>query len=145
MIIAASCGGSKNNVNSGGQISGSNGVNTTTPLPLVNFEGVYDVRRLQDPDCGASVRITRECGGYKLESNHNRMDEDFCNVNRAATRNDRNPNAVIVTQEGNVLRSIVRVGPNQEFINMLTLQDNGVLIKASNFKGRTNRCIFDKR
>lgn len=144
MIIAASCGGSKNNVNSGGLVSGSNGVNTTTPLPLVNFEGVYDIMRMDSADCGASVRITRECAGYKLSSNHSRMDEDFCNLNRNAdSRSDRN--AVIVTQEGNVLRSIVKIGPNQEFINMLTLQDNGVLVKASNFKGRTSRCIYQKR
>jgi hypothetical protein len=166
VLAVVSCGSkTQNTVNSGAGTpastgtTGTNGLDTPpVPANLVNFEGNYDIVRMDSSDCGAAIRIERLCNGYRLLSN-NSNPEDFCNVNRGEMRlngNDRNPpnpdrnppppdsGAVVVTQEANQLRSVVRVA-NMAFTNTLVLESNGVLTKMSNLKGRQSRCVFLKR
>lgn len=166
VLAVVSCGSkTQNTVNSGSGTSGTSGTNgldtppAPTPVParLVNFEGNYDIIRMDSSDCGAAIKIERLCNGYRLISN-NSNPEDFCNVNRGemrVNRDDRNPpnpdrnppppdSAVVVTQEANQLRSVVRVA-NMAFTNTLTLESNGVLTKVSNLKGRQSSCVFLKR
>ncbi|MEA9356298.1 hypothetical protein SHI21_08800 [Bacteriovorax sp. PP10] len=167
VLAVVSCGSkTQNTVNSGSGAAGgtgttgttgTNGLDTPAPANLVNFEGNYDIVRMDSSDCGAAIRIERLCNGYRLLSN-NSNPEDFCNVNRGEMRlngNDRNPpnpdrnppppdSAVVVTQEANQLRSVVRVA-NMAFTNTLVLESNGVLTKMSNLKGRQSRCVFLKR
>ena len=164
-LAVSSCGNSKNNVNSG-STTATSGSSTIEPAPLVDFEGVYDLVKMDSDDCGASVRMVNQCNGYKLLSNH-LGPEDFCNINKGefslnndgSDRNpplpdrnppnpDRNPpvsQKMVVTQEGNTLKSTVSLGQNIFFTNTLTLQSDGVLIKISNLKSRTSRCIYQKR
>ena len=160
LVVVVSCGSKNNNaVDSGSVATGTNGLNTEAPSNLVNFEGNYDIIRHDTYDCGAAIRIERVCNGYRLLSNLSNRPEDFCNVNKGQmrvanddTRNppnpDRNPpnpdGGVIVTQEANQLRSVVRVS-NMAFTNTLTLESNGILTKVSNFKSRISRCVFLKR
>lgn len=158
VVAVVSCGSKNNNaVNSGSVSAGSNGLNVV-PAKMVNFEGTYDIVKMDSYDCGAAIRIERVCNGYRLLSNISNGAEDFCNVNRGEMRisyDDRNPpnpdrnppppdSGVIVTQEANQLKSVVRVA-NMAFTNVLTLENNGILTKVSNLKSRTSRCIFQKR
>lgn len=169
IVAAVSCGSKNNNsVDSGSVSTGSNSVNVMTSN-LVDFEGSYDIVRMDTPDCGAAIRIERACNGYKLLSNITDNAEDFCNVNKGemrVTRNppnpdrnppnpdrnppnpDRNPpnpdSAVVVTQEANELKSIVKIA-DLAFTNTLTLNPNGILTKVSNLKSRVSRCVFQKR
>lgn len=157
VVAVVSCGSKNNNaVNSGTASAGSNGFNAS-PANMVNFEGTYDIVRMDSNDCGAAIIIERVCNGYRLLSNISNGAEDFCNVNKGEMRlnydrnppnPDRNPpppdSAVIVTQEANQLRSIVRVA-NMAFTNTLVLENNGILTKVSNLKSRVSRCVFQKR
>lgn len=165
-VVVISCGSKNNNaVDSGSAAttSGSNSLDTTTavvPAALANFEGNYDIVRMDSHDCGAAIRIERICNGYRLLSNTSNNAEDFCNINKGEMRfvrgdegrnppnPDRNPpnpdSAIVVTQEGNQLKSIVRIS-NMAFTNTLTLENNGVLTKVTNLKSRTSRCVFQKR
>lgn len=162
IVAVVSCGSKNNNsVDSGSVSTGSNSINVMTSN-LVDFEGSYDIVRMDTPDCGAAIRIERACNGYKLLSNITDNAEDFCNVNKGemrVTRNspnpdrnppnpDRNPpnpdGAVVVTQEANELKSIVKIA-DLAFTNTLTLNPNGILTKVSNLKSRVSRCVFQKR
>lgn len=168
VLAVVSCGSkSQNTVNSGSGAAGvtetpvttgTSGLDTPVPANLVNFEGNYDIVRMDSSDCGAAIKIERLCNGYRLISN-NSNPEDFCNVNRGEVRvnrdegrnppnPDRNPpppdSAVVVTQEANQLKSVVRVA-NMAFTNTLVLESNGILTKVSNLKSRTSRCVFLKR
>ena len=162
IVAAVSCGSKNNNsVDSGLASTGPKSVSVLTSN-LVDFEGSYDIVRMDTPDCGAAIRIERACNGYRLLSNITDNAEDFCNVNKGemrVTRNppnpdrnppnpDRNPpnpdGAVVVTQEANELKSIVKIA-NLAFTNTLTLNPNGILTKVSNLKSRFSRCVFQKR
>jgi hypothetical protein len=159
VIAVVSCGSKNNNaVDSGSPAttSGTNSLDTTTavvPAALANFEGNYDIVRMDSHDCGAAIRIERICNGYRLLSNTSNNAEDFCNINKGEmrfvrgdeTRNPPNPDsAIVVTQEANQLKSVVRIS-NMAFTNTLTLENNGVLTKVTNLKSRTSRCVFQKR
>ncbi len=159
LAVCASCGKSSNKVNSGN-------VSETTalvPAALVNFEGNYDLIDMRTEDCGAALTITRVCNGYRLESNNRMGAEDFCNINaegeternppnpdRNPPNPDRNPpnpdrSVPVVTQNGNVLKSVVKISSNISFTNTLTLNTDGVLVKVSDLKSRTSRCMYQKR
>lgn len=152
VAVVSSC-GKQNNVNSG-DTAGNNGLVASN---VVNFEGNYDIVKMSSYDCGASLTIVKECNGYIVRNNVSRNAEDFCNVNKGEQRlgsNDRNPpppdrippspDGVVVTQQANELKSVVRVG-NMAFTNTLTLESNGQLRKISNLKSRNIQCIFQKR
>lgn len=163
-LMASSCGKSKNNVNSG-TVATTSGSSTIQPAALVDFEGVYDLVRMDSEDCGASIRIVNQCNGYMLLSN-NLGPEEFCNINKGEfalgnDNNDRNPplpdrnppnpdrnpppQKALVTQEGNLLKSIITLSPAVSFTNTLSLNEDGRLIKVSNLKSRQSRCIYQKR
>jgi hypothetical protein len=147
MTVVASC-GADNKVNSGAKapVSGSNGVE----VPLTNFEGDYYLqgRDRSSFSCSPAIRIATnsQCGGYIL-SGQNQAPEEFCNINKGESRDNRpfssNNNTVVVTQTGNELLSTVRVGPNAVFTNKLTLSGN-TLFKSSKLKGRFEECTYQK-
>jgi hypothetical protein len=173
LAFLMSCGKSPNQVSSApSETSGNNTIETTA----VSFEGVYDLREANSQDCGASIRIVKECNGYKLLSN-NLGPEEFCNVNKGEFRGDngtdrnppppdrnppppdRNPPPpdrvdptrprgeaplMVVTQNGNELKSVVRVSDRVSYSNTLTLR-NELLTKVSQLKSRNVRCVFEKR
>lgn len=133
-----------------GASSGTNGLEVGN-INGVNFEGNYDVVRMDSPECGASIRIERVCNGYRLLSNNTDAAQDFCNVNRGESklvRPDRNPpnpdGSVVVTQSANQLKAVVRVN-QRTYTNVLTLENNGILVQDSNFKTRNGHCVFQKR
>jgi hypothetical protein len=149
MTVATACGKSSNKVSSSAE---GNNIGISNPITAVNFVGVYDLVRSDTPDCGASVRIVSECGGYRLHSNHTMRPEEFCNITNAPHQN--NPGNIspppdrdgkVVVLEGNQLKSIHRVGPNRVFTSTLTLNANGVLVKVSDLKSRQSRCVFETR
>lgn len=153
MSSLVSCGNS-NKVTSGA-VAESGTIAITTEA-LVNFEGVYDLLHNEGNDCGASIRITQECGGYKIHSNLNNRPEDYCNINRADPRRPINPGSVtpppdrdgrgsFVTQEKNQIRSIIRFDNNVSLTQVLTLNPGGTLVKVSEIRNRQNRCIYQKR
>lgn len=161
VVAVVSCGSKNNNaVDSGKGTTNTSGNNAVVPSALVNFEGNYDIVRMDTSDCGSAIRIEQACNGYRLLSNITNNAEDFCNVNKGAMsvngdqdrnppnpdRNPPNPDspAMVVTQEANQLRSVVRVA-NMDFTNTLTLDNNGILTKVSNLKSRVSRCVFQKR
>lgn len=166
-VAVVSCGSNnQNQVNSGPgkSASGSEGIETN-PSTVVNFEGSYDIRRdAPNDNCPASINITRGCNGYILSSNTN-MKEDFCNVNKGARTEDRNPpnpdrnppppdrnppnpdssRNIVVTQQANQLKAVVRIGQNV-YTNSLTLDKGTYLTKVTDYKSRSNaRCFFEKR
>lgn len=62
----------------------------------IDFSGVYDLVDTNTVynDCGSSIQIIAECGGFKIYNNYTRQTDDFCNVNypnRNPTFPDRNP------------------------------------------------------
>lgn len=166
VVAVVSC-GSKNqnqvNSGSGSSNSGTNGIETLPANTPVNFEGSYDIRRdAPNDNCPASINITRGCNGYILSSNTNQK-EDFCNVNVGLRTDDRNPpnpdrnppnpdrnppnpdRSVVVTQQANQLKAVVRIGQNV-YTNSLTLDKNTYLTKVTDYKSRSNaRCFFEKR
>lgn len=180
-LTVSACGKSDNKVNSGNNAGGTTAIEAPA-AKLVDFEGVYDLIRMDSADCGASIRIVNQCNGYMLLSNH-LGPEEFCNINKGefafSDNNDRNPpnpdrnppnpdrnppnpdrnppnpdrnppptargQKAVVTQEGNLLRSVITLSPNVAFTNTLTLNNDGTLIKVSNLKSRTSRCIYQKR
>ena len=82
LVVLASC-GKDNKVSSSTQEQNA----VITPISnLVNFEGVYDLVRMESNDCGASIRIVQDCNGYQLISNHSMEIEEFCNVNKGEFR-----------------------------------------------------------
>jgi hypothetical protein len=166
LAFLISCGKSPNQVSSA--TSDTSG-NNTIVASAVSFEGVYDLREANSQDCGASIRIVKECNGYKLLSN-NLGPEEFCNVNKGEFRGDngtdrnppppdRNPPPpdrvdptrprgeaplMVVTQNGNELKSVVKVSERVSYSNTLTLRDV-LLTKVSQLKSRNVRCVFEKR
>jgi hypothetical protein len=82
-LMVSSCGKS-NGVSSGSSNSGINNLGTARISlgKTVEFEGVYDLIKIEDGNCGASIRIIKECGGYRVLSNHTTKAEDFCNISR---------------------------------------------------------------
>ncbi len=182
-LLITSCGKSKNAVNSGSTTSGTGTTTAIEKAPMADFEGVYDLIRMDSEDCGANIRIVNQCNGYMLLSNH-LGPEEFCNVNKGeyvfnSDNNDRNPpnpdrnppnpdrnppnpdrnppnpdrnpppttrvQKAVVTQEGNLLRSVITLSQNVSFTNTLTLNNDGTLIKVSNLKSRNSRCVYQKR
>jgi hypothetical protein len=150
LLVVASCGSKKNNVSSDGQ-SGSNGESIDPTTGLVSFAGNYDLVQNEGDDCGGNITIEAACNGYKLTSNHTRMVEEFCNINRNdRRRDDRNPGpgpsneSAVVTQRGNVLTSELTFNPNFKWTNQLTL-NGSTLVKVSNLKSRASRCTYSKR
>ena len=146
MTILVSCGNSNKLSSAPATTSGTSPIVTAD----VNFEGSYDIIRMETNDCGASIQITQECGGYRLHSNINPRIEEFCNINRnlpgSVTPPPDRDGKVSVTQEGNQLKAVVRIGRNQEITNTLTLNNNGILVKSLDFpNNRRSRCIFQKR
>jgi hypothetical protein len=85
MTVATACGKSSNKVSSSAE---GNNIGISNPITAVNFVGVYDLVRSDTPDCGASVRIVSECGGYRLHSNHTMRPEEFCNITNAPHQNN---------------------------------------------------------
>jgi hypothetical protein len=160
VVALISCGSKNNNaVDSGTVTTGTNGLDTGVVSNLVNFEGEYYTINQGNPDCGAIVAIERACNGYRFHSNVSSNAEDFCNVNKGEMRitrdegrnppnPDRNPpnpdSAVVVTQQANLLRATVRIA-NRSFTNTMTLDNNGILTKVTDLKGRSSRCVFKKR
>jgi len=160
-IAALSCGSNnQNQVNSGEgkSASGSGSIETTPSNLVVDFEGTYDIRRdALNENCPASIIITCGCNGYILSSNTN-MKEDFCNVNKGPLTEERNPpnpdrnppnpdsiRNVVVTQQENQLKAVVRIGQNV-YTNSLTLDQGTYLTKVTDYKSRSNaRCFFEKR
>lgn len=158
--MIASCGSSgpgDNKVNSGVAVAGSEGLGIGA---LVNFTGEYDILRKDTSDCSNQIRIVSECSGFKVMSSGLNPAEEFCHVNQGMVRTeDRNPpnpdrrppnpdgnnETKTVTLEGNVLKSELRLSPRVVFTNTLTMNDNGVLVKVSNLKSRTSRCVYQKR
>jgi hypothetical protein len=151
-IVFSSCGKS-NNINST-ETSGTSGFNTYSNA-LANFEGNYDLISMGSDDCGASIQIIRDCDGLKLLSNH-LGPEEFCNINKGEMR------STIVTLQANELKSVVNVDANDRdnrnqrndprnpqnrvrFTNTLTLYKDRTLVKISNLKSRTSRCVYLKR
>jgi len=161
-----SCG--KNNlVSSGSTVNG----NTNLEVTSKSFEGNYDLIESNSSDCASAIQIVRECRGFKLMSN-SMGPEEFCNVNlgeqNSVVRNDPNrpppppdrrpppppdrtppggevnPTSTVVTLEGNQLKSIVKLGPNIAFSNTLILNQSK-LLKLTNLKSRSSRCLFEKR
>lgn len=165
-VLAVSCGSGKDNkVNSGSTstTSGTSGLETGSSSEAVNFEGSYDIRRDSlNVNCPASINIVRSCNGYVLSSNITDRTEDFCNVNKGEIRrvvgnpSDRNPpnpdrnppnpdGSVVVTQQANELKAVVRIGQNV-YTNSLRLDNNVYLTKVTDYKSRGNtRCLFQKR
>ena len=172
IMTASSCGGKGNNtVNSGNYLvqtpPSTEVINPIQPInPIVpvstNFEGNYDLIEMERGDnCGANITIVQECGGYRLLSN-NSGPEEFCNINIFSDNNDRNPpnpdrnppnpdrtppqyDRKIVTQEGNLLRSVIKVNDQLSFTSSLILRNNGILERKANFKSSEIRCIYQKR
>jgi hypothetical protein len=165
-VAVVSCGSNNNNqVNSGAGKSASGSEGIETPSTVINFEGSYDIRRdAPNDNCPASINITRGCNGYILSSNTN-MKEDFCNVNKGARTEDRNPpnpdrnppnpdrnppnpdsgRNIVVTQQANQLKAVVRIG-QIVYTNSLTLDKGTYLTKVTDYKSRSNaRCFFEKR
>ncbi len=156
--LAASCGSKGNKVNSDAPVtaSGSEGLEIKTN-PVMAFTGEYDILRKETPDCSNSIRIVSECNGVKVLSNGFNPAEEFCNINQGTLRSsppnpDRNPpnpdnngETKTVTLEGNVLKSELRLSPRIAFVNMLTMNENGVLVKDSNLKRGRSICLYKKR
>jgi hypothetical protein len=118
---------------------------------ITNFEGTYDLIRMRTEDCGASIRLVRECSGLRLLSN-NMGPEEFCNINKGESRSTReNSSTINTTLIGNVLKSVVtlndgtRTNNRVQFTNTLTLGSNGSLEKISNLKSRSSVCLYQKR
>ena len=162
LIALASC-GKNNKVNSATPTSGTSAYSTTSAA-ITDFEGSYDLIRMQTQDCGASIQLVRDCDGLKLLSNNNMGAEEFCNINRGDRRNQRdNSVSTIVTLEGNVLKAVTtlrddgrnsnrgpgmpgQIGDSQvTFTNTLTLNGDGTLTKISHLKSRESRCLYQKR
>jgi hypothetical protein len=146
-----SCGKS-NKVNTNAEISATSGLNLYSTA-LTNFEGNYDLIKMGSEDCGASVRIVRDCEGLKLLSNH-LGPEEFCNINKGEIK------STTVTLQGNELKSVLNVFDNDQsdgridprnsqnrisFTNTLTLNSDRTLVKISHLKSRTSRCVYLKR
>lgn len=161
ITILSSC-GKDNKVSSSGGTGEGTGV-TPIETSKIEFVGNYDLvilNRMETFDCAASIRIIKDCSGYQLISNNTMEVEEFCNVNRGEIRNnarpsretnrnppnpDNNQSTTIVTQEGNQLKSVLKVGPNLAFTNTLTLSAEGVLTKVSHLKSRNSHCTYQKR
>ena len=156
--LLISCGKS-NQVSSNNSVTGNNSVLVESS----NFIGVYDLVKMESDDCGASVRIVAECNGIKLLSN-NLGPEEFCNINQGEIissndpRDGRNKTSTLVTQEGNQLKSVIKIldngrnepgrtgGMQLTFTNTLTLSNDGsTLSKISHLKSRESRCLYQKR
>ena len=133
----------------------------------VNFEGVYDLIST-DPAaqrllCAASIVIRSQCGGYRIYTNYNTV-EDFCSIEEE-TRNppfpdrnppfpDRNPpfpdytkpivkggkNSRVI-QNGNTLMAI---NEDSRQVRTLVLK-NDILYKQSNMKFANQKCVYQKR
>jgi hypothetical protein len=160
LIALASC-GKTNKVNTGAttSTSGTSTYSVPTNAAITDFEGTYDIIRMQSNDCGASIQLVRDCDGLKLLSNNNMGAEEFCNINRGERRNQRdNFLSTTVTLEGNVLRAVTTLrsmpGPGERqdprdsqvnFTNTLTLNSDGTLTKISHLKSRESRCLYQKR
>lgn len=144
--------------------------NNTIRQVAANFEGNYDLIEMERGDnCGANITILQECGGYRVLSN-NMGPEEFCNVNKTSDNGDRNPpnpdrnppnpdrnppnpdrnppsqyDRKIVTLEGNLLKSVIKVNEQLSFTSSMVLRNNGILEKMANFKSSQIRCIYQKR
>ena len=156
--LAVSCGSKNNTVNSASpNASGSEGLEIGALT--ANFTGEYDILRKDSQDCSNTIRIVSECNGLRIVSNGFNAPEEFCNINRGAQRSTRNNGhnsnpplpdrdngeIQIVTLNGNTVSSELRINERISFTNSLTMNPNGVLVKISNLKSRTSRCIYQKR
>ena len=165
-ITITSCGKSNNTIKSDQPTSssGTAALNTYSNS-LLNFEGNYDLVRMMDNNCGASIQIIRICDGLKLLSN-SFDSEEFCNINKGKI------NSRIVTLQGNELKSVLsgfgnsrddgrdnerdderdrRNDPHRDpqnriaITNTLILNTDRTLIKTSNFANTISRCVYLKR
>ncbi|MDO9181811.1 MAG: hypothetical protein Q7U04_05355 [Bacteriovorax sp.] len=143
--------GKTNRINTA-ETSGINNISNKSVANFSNFEGTYDLIRMDSNDCGASIQIVRDCDGLMLLSNH-LGPEEFCNINKGEF------NSTIVTLSRNELKSTVNILDNGRsgrndprnpqghvsFTNTLTLNSDNTLVKISNLKSRMSRCIYLKR
>lgn len=157
LAFIVSCGSKENKVNSTpSTTSGSEGLEFAA---ITTFIGEYDIIRKDSQDCSNTIRIVSDCMGLKILSNGFNPAEEFCNINRGIqrfshegdNRTPPNPDRVSngetrnVTLTGNVLSAELRLNERVSFTNTLTMNNNGILVKISNLKSRTSRCIYQKR
>ena len=139
-LVLGAC-GAKNKVNSGAAAPKADEVRQDGYEANVNFEGDYYLvdNRDNSGDCSRMLDIRRECGGYIVKGNNHLAPEEFCNVNRGDSR------STSVTQVGNELKSVVNVGPNRTYTNVLKIDEQGYLGKFTRLKSRDSQCLYKKR
>lgn len=131
--------GKANKVNTG-ETNVASGVHSYTN-GINQFEGNYDLIKMGSDDCGASIRIVKDCEGLMVLSNNHDRPEEFCHINKGKFK------STTVTLTGNELKAMTEVSAEKAiiFTNTLTLNSDNTLYKISNLKSRKSRCVYLKR
>ena len=136
--------------------SGSNSSSTSNSETPINFEGNYDLIKMGNKNCGASIQIVKACGGYELTSNYSQP-ERFCLINKGEV-STTDITSTEVTQKDNEITLVnyliynSRHGKKQKnsktdilMSKSLRLEANGTLIISFDLTKKISRCSYIKR